>query len=108
MGTSEQLVCARWWSACVVAYVENGYGGDFVVSCCLTSAEGDIMVAHIEELGNLDASEISARRLDAKEVSTPKNGGNLTFLIAEGTAKLFGRDHGVREPTPRREQTCKE
>ena len=62
------------------------------------------MVAHIEELGNLDASEISARRLDAKEVSTPEKGGSVTFLIAEGTAKLFGRDHGVREPTPRREQ----
>ena len=24
--------------------------------------------------------------------------------VAEGTAKLFGRDHGVQEPTPRREQ----
>ena len=27
-GTSKrQLVCARLWSACVVAYVENGFGG---------------------------------------------------------------------------------
>ena len=32
------------------------------------------MVADIEELEKIDASEIHARRLNAKEVLTPKNG----------------------------------
>ena len=36
--------------------------------------KGDILVADIEELDNLDASEVHARRLDAKEVVVPKNG----------------------------------
>ena len=35
---------------------------------------GDILVADVEELDNLDASEVHARRLDAKEVVVPKNG----------------------------------
>ena len=34
--------------------------------------EADIWVAHIEELENLDASEIHAQRLNAKEIITPK------------------------------------
>ena len=36
--------------------------------------KGDIVVADIEELENLDASEIHARRLNAKEVIMPKGG----------------------------------
>ena len=52
---------------------------------------------------NLDASEIHARRLNAKEVLTSKQGRTLV-TIADGTAKRFGRDHGVREPTLRRDQ----
>ena len=32
--------------------------------------KGDILVADIEELGKVDASEIYARRLNAKEVVT--------------------------------------
>ena len=90
----------------VVAYVENGYGGDFVVSCCLTSAEGDIMVAHIEELGNLDASEISARRLDAKEVSTPKNGGNISYR-RRNSEIVWKRSWSPRTHSKER-TTCKE
>ena len=57
---------------------------------------GDILVADIEELENLDASEIHARRLNAKEVITPKSGEPFTFPIADGTVKLSGRDHGIR------------
>ena len=45
--------------------------------------KGDILVADIEELEKMDASEIHAERLNAKEVSTPKNGGNhISRLIA--------------------------
>ena len=34
--------------------------------------KGDILVADIEELEQMDASEIDVRRLSAKEVLTPK------------------------------------
>ena len=34
---------------------------------------GDILVADVEELEKIDASEIYARRLNAKEVLMPKN-----------------------------------
>ena len=37
--------------------------------------KGDIVVADIEELEEMDASEIHAKRLNAKEVLTPQNGG---------------------------------
>ena len=35
------------------------------------------MVADVEELEEMDASEIHARRLNAEEVSTPMKGENL-------------------------------
>ena len=37
------------------------------------------MIADIEELEQMDASEIHARRLNAKEVSTPMIGDNFYF-----------------------------
>ena len=40
---------------------------------------GDIFVADVEELQNLDASGIHARRLNAKEVLEPKNGDVFYF-----------------------------
>ena len=42
------------------------------------------MVAVIGELGKLDASEIHARRLNAKEVFTSKNGESFKFPFADG------------------------
>ena len=50
------------------------------------------MVAEIEELETLGASEIHARRLNAKEVLMPKKGDRFIFPIADGTVKLSGRD----------------
>ena len=44
---------------------------------------GDILVADIEELEKMDASEIHARRLKAQEVITPKNGEHFIFPIAD-------------------------
>ena len=41
--------------------------------------KGDFMVADIAELEEMDASEIHARRLNAKEVSTPQRIGFLIF-----------------------------
>ena len=54
------------------------------------------MVADIEELEQMDASEIHAKRLNAKEVLTPMSGEKFIFPIAEGTVKLFGVDQVLR------------
>ena len=52
--------------------------------------KGDIMVADIEELEEMDASELHAPRFNAKEVLTPQRSGNFIFLGADGTVKIFG------------------
>ena len=49
--------------------------------------KGDILVSDIEELEMMDASEIHARRLNAKEVLTPMKGDNFIFPLADGTVK---------------------
>ena len=56
--------------------------------------QGDILLADLEEMDNLDASEIHPRKLNAKDVITTTRGEHFIFPIADGTAKLFGRDHG--------------
>ena len=45
------------------------------------------MVADIEELEEMDASEIHARRLNAQEVSTSMKGDNFISQVADGTVK---------------------
>ena len=47
------------------------------------------MVADIEELEQMDASELHARRLNAKEVLTPQRSGNFIFPVADGTVNIF-------------------
>ena len=47
----------------------------------------------------LDASEIHARRLNAKEVIIPKNGEHFIFSIADGTGKLSERGQVFRKST---------
>ena len=61
--------------------------------------KGDILVADIEELELMDASEIYAKRFNAKEVSTPMNGEKFIFPIADGTVKLSGGDQVLRTST---------
>ena len=61
-------------------------------------------VADIEELEILDASEVHARRLDAKEVITPKGTESLLFKIADLEAELLGGDLVLRTSTLIREQ----
>ena len=46
----------------------------------------DIMVTHVEELREMAASEIHARRLNAKEVSTPIK-VTISHLVADGTVE---------------------
>ena len=66
--------------------------------------KGDIMVADIEELEEMDASELHARRLNAKEVLTPQRSGNFIFPVADGTVKIFGREQRLRTSTLTRER----
>ena len=70
--------------------------------------KGDILVADIEEVEKMDASEIYPRRINAEEVLTPRKGHKFIFPIADHTTKFFGKDHEFREPTLRWEPTCKE
>ena len=57
------------------------------------------MVADTEELEEMDASELHARRLNAKEVLTPQRSGNFIFPVADGTVKIFGRERRLRTST---------
>ena len=57
------------------------------------------MVADIEELEEVDASELDARRLNAKEVLRPKKGDKFMFPVADGTVKTPGEDQGLRTST---------
>ena len=61
--------------------------------------KGDIMVADIEELETMDASEICSKRLNAKEVIFPKENGKFIFPAADGRIKLPGGDQELRTST---------
>ena len=61
--------------------------------------KGDLMVADMEELEEMDASELHARRLIAKEVLTPQRSGNFIFPVADGTVKIFGRGQRLTTST---------
>ena len=63
-----------------------------------------VLIADMEELENVNASEIYSRRLNAKEVPITQRNGEFVFPVADGSAKLLGRDCELHEPTPRREQ----
>ena len=45
--------------------------------------KGDVLIADLEELETMDASEIYSKRLNAKEVIFPKETGEFIFPIAE-------------------------
>ena len=49
--------------------------------------KGDILITEIEELEQLDASEMSPRRLNAKEVLITQRDGKFIFHVADGLAK---------------------
>ena len=53
-------------------------------------------MADIEELEQMDASELHARRLNAMEVLTPMGGVEFIFPVAGGTVKLSEGDQVVR------------
>ena len=60
--------------------------------------KGDVLIADLEELETMDASEIYSKRLNAKEVIFPKQ-GEFLFPIADGRIKTFGGDQDLRTST---------
>ena len=61
--------------------------------------KGDILVADIEELETMDASEIHTKRLNAKEGIFPKENEIFIFPIADGRIKTPGGDQELRTST---------
>ena len=61
--------------------------------------KGDILAADIEELEQMDASEIHARRRNANEVLTPIKGENFVLPVADGTVNISGKDQDLRTST---------
>ena len=61
----------------------------------------------IKELEKLDSSEIFTRRLKAKEMLMTQKDGEFVFPVADGSAKLAGRDYEFQEPTLGREFTVR-
>ena len=62
----------------------------------------------MEDLEKLDASDIHSQRIKAREVLTSQEDGESVFPLADGRAKLSGRDYEFRVPTLRRGSICKE
>ena len=60
--------------------------------------KGDLLVADLEELETMDASEICSNRLNAKEVIFPKR-GEFIFPVADGRIKTPGGDQELRTST---------
>ena len=55
--------------------------------------KGHILVADTEELEKLGASEIYPPRINAKEILIRQKDDEFIFPVADGTAKLSGRDY---------------
>ena len=51
-----------------------------------------------------NASELHARKLNAKEVLTPRRSGNFKFPVADGSVKNFGRKQCLRTSRLTRER----
>ena len=60
--------------------------------------KGDVLIADLEELETMDASEIYSKRLKVKEVIFPKQ-GEFIFPIADGRIKTPGGDQELRTST---------
>ena len=70
------------------------------------SWKGDVLIADLEELETMDASEIYSKRLNAKEVMFPRQ-GEFVFPVADGRIKTHGGVQELRTSTlirPRRIQ----
>ena len=61
--------------------------------------KGDVLIADLEELETMDASEIYSKRLNAKEVIFPQEKREFIFPIADGRIKTPGGDQELRTST---------
>ena len=66
--------------------------------------KGDVLVADLEELETMDASEIFTKRLNAKEVIFPKEKRRIYFSNHRWTIKPLGGDEDLRTSTSIREK----
>ena len=60
---------------------------------------GDVLVADLEELETMDASEIYSKRLNAKVVIFPKEKIEFNCPIADGRIQTLGGDQELRTST---------
>ena len=60
--------------------------------------KGDVLIADLEELETMDASEVYSKRLNAKEVIFPKQ-GEFIYPIADGRIKTPGGEQELRTST---------
>ena len=79
--------CMKGGSECAVT--DQWYRFGAMIDYHLISAKDQ---SRLRQFGSkvMDASEIHARRLNAKEVLTPQSSGDFIFPIADGTVKIFG------------------
>ena len=63
------------------------------------STKKDIVGVDHEELEEMDASEIHAKRLSAKEVILHKGDENYKFPVVDGTVQISGEDQELRTST---------
>ena len=63
------------------------------------SWKGDVLVADVEELETMDASDIYSERLNAKKVINPKNMEIFTSPAADGRNTLSGNNQELRIST---------
>ena len=66
--------------------------------------KGDVLVADLEELETMDASEVYSKRLNAKDLSFPREKGEFIFPIADGRIKPLGGDQDLRTSTSTRQR----
>ena len=66
--------------------------------------KGNVLVADLEELQTMDASEIYSKRLNAKEAIFPKEKGEFIFPVADGKIKFVGGDQDLRTSTSIRQR----
>ena len=111
------MLCARWCVCGVCGVVCGVCGGSGVCLLIMNRSvtlpglflgyalyaeriwKGGILVADIEELETIDASEIySKKRVNAKEVIFPKE-GEFIFPIADGRIKTLGGDQELSTST---------
>ena len=62
------------------------------------------MVVDIEEMEEMDASEIHARKAHAKEVLTPLRSEHFIFPFSDGTVQIFGEERRLRTSTLTRQR----